>query len=77
MAKLPRGADPRRVIRAFARFGWQVHSTRGGHVHLANPSKPAIVLTVPFHPGRGVSPGVLRSLLRTAGITVEEFVQQP
>ena len=76
MARLPRDADPRKVIAALGRLGWQLHSTRGSHVHLAHPDKPGIVLTVPFHVGRGVSPGALRSLLRIAGVSVEEFVEQ-
>jgi len=73
MAKLPRAADPRRVIAALERLGWEVRSTRGSHVHLIHGQRPGVVLTVPFHPGRGVSPGALRSLLRLAGITIEEF----
>ena len=76
MAKLPRGADPRKVIAALGRLGWQVQSTKGSHVHLANPDQPGVVLTVPFHAGRGISPGALRSLLRAAGISVEEFVEE-
>lgn len=74
MVKLPRDADPRKVIAALGRFGWRVRSTRGSHVHLSNPDHPGVVLTVPFHTGRGVSPGVLRSLLQVAGISVKEFV---
>ncbi len=75
MAKLPRDADPRKVIAALGRFGWEVRSTKGSHVHLSHPEKAGIVLTVPFH-ARGVSPGVLRGLLRAAGISVEEFVEE-
>ena len=75
MAKLPRDADPRKVIAALGRFGWGVRSAKGGHVHLANPEKPGVALTVPFHSRGGVSPGALRSLLRNAGISVEEFLE--
>ena len=76
MAKLPRDADPRKVLAALGRFGWEVHSTKGSHVHLFKRDRPGVVLTVPFHPGRGVSPGALRSLLRIAGISVEQFIEQ-
>ena len=77
MGKLPRDADPRRVIAALGRFGWEVRSGKGGHIHLVHPERPGVVPTVPFHSGRGVSPGTLRGLLRIAGITVEEFVELP
>ena len=76
MGKLPRDADPRRVIGALGRFGWEVRSAKGGHVHLVHRERTGIVLTVPFHSGKGVSPGVLRSLLRNAGISVEEFLER-
>jgi len=63
------------VIAALGRLGWEVRSTRGSHVHLLCAEKPGIVLTVPFHANRGVAPGVLRSLLRSADIAVEEFLE--
>jgi predicted RNA binding protein YcfA (HicA-like mRNA interferase family) len=75
MAKLPRDADPRKVLKALGRFGWEIQSTKGSHVHLFNRDRPGVVLTVPFHTARGVSPGALRSLLRIAGISVDEFVE--
>jgi len=76
MGKLPRDADPRKVIAALGRFGWEVRSSKGGHFHLAHPEKQGIVLTVPFHPGRGVSSGTLHRILRNAGISVDEFLER-
>ena len=68
-----RDPNPRRVIAAQERFGWNVRSKRGSHVHLVHGERPWVVLTFPVHTDRGVSPGTLRSLLRTAGISVDEF----
>jgi predicted RNA binding protein YcfA (HicA-like mRNA interferase family) len=44
---------------------------RGSHVTLTKPGS-IVVLTVPLH--RELGPGLLRSLIRKAGLSVEEFV---
>ena len=58
------------AIRAFERAGWIVDRQRGSHVSLIQPGNP-VVLTVPLH--RELGPGLLRDLIRKAGLTVEEF----
>jgi predicted RNA binding protein YcfA (HicA-like mRNA interferase family) len=70
MARLPvcSGAD---AIRAFELGGWSRTSQKGSHVTLTKSGK-VVVLTVPLH--RELGPGLLRSLIRKAGITVDEFV---
>jgi predicted RNA binding protein YcfA (HicA-like mRNA interferase family) len=71
MAKLPRvsGAD---AVRAFERAGWHQDRQRGSHVILLKSGAEAS-LSVPQH--REVAPGTLRSLIRHAGMTVDEFVE--
>ena len=59
------------AVRAFGRDGWSVNRQRGSHVILIKPGNPA-TLSVPQH--RELAPGTLRSLIRAAGLTVEEFV---
>ena len=60
------------AIRAFRRAGWQEDRQRGSHVTLIKPGSP-VVLTVPLH--RELGPGLLRSLIRKAGLSVEEFAR--
>lgn len=60
----------REVVGVFERFGWQVARQRGSHIILVRPDHVA-TLSVPDH--REVARGTLRSLLRAAGQTVEEF----
>ncbi|HUO04629.1 MAG TPA: type II toxin-antitoxin system HicA family toxin [Candidatus Binataceae bacterium] len=69
MSSLPvcSGAD---AIRAFERDGWIKARQHGSHVTLSKPGNPAI-LTVPLH--RELDRGLLRGLIRKAGISVEEF----
>jgi len=70
MARLPR-VRPADVIRAFERVGFVVDRQKGSHVVMTKEgvSRP---LVIPDH-GKEVAAGTLRSNLRTAGLTVEEF----
>lgn len=61
------GAD---AIRAFERAGWRKDRQRGSHVTLTRENSP-VVLTVPLHDTLGR--GLLRALVRKAGLTVDEF----
>jgi predicted RNA binding protein YcfA (HicA-like mRNA interferase family) len=69
MAQLPvcSGAD---AIRAFERAGWIRVRQRGSHVSLHKPEMREL-LTVPLH--STLDRGMLQSLIRKAGLSVEEF----
>ncbi len=71
MPKLP-VLSGRKVVRALEKQGWQVARQRGGHIVMIKPGEVA-TLSVPDH--REVARGTLRSLLRAAGLTVEEFME--
>jgi predicted RNA binding protein YcfA (HicA-like mRNA interferase family) len=70
MAQLPviSGA---KVVSAFERAGWTQDRQRGSHVVMLKPGRN-VSLSVPQH--REVAPGTLRALIRSAGMTVGEFV---
>ena len=70
MPKLPvlSGA---KVVRVFERAGWRKDRQRGSHVVLLKAGEIAS-LSVPQH--SELAPGTLRSLIRAAGMTVEEFI---
>jgi predicted RNA binding protein YcfA (HicA-like mRNA interferase family) len=71
MPKLPviSGSE---AVKVFQRAGWRVDRQRGSHVVLLKVGHIAS-LSVPQH--KELAPGTLRSLLRDAEITVEEFVR--
>jgi predicted RNA binding protein YcfA (HicA-like mRNA interferase family) len=73
-ARLP-AVGARRVIRALERAGYVVERTRGSHCVLARPTDPARMVIVPVHGNRDLKPGTLRSIIRQAGLGVEEFVK--
>ena len=59
-----------RAIRAFVRDGWVRDRQAGSHVILVKPGHSAC-LSVPLH--RELAPGTLRTLIRAAGLSVDEF----
>ena len=61
----------REVVRAFESLGWQVARQSGSHVIMVKESEMT-TLSIPDH--REVAKGTLRSLIRAAGITVNEFI---
>jgi predicted RNA binding protein YcfA (HicA-like mRNA interferase family) len=69
MATLPT-LSGREVVKAFARDGWQLARQRGSHMILVKSGHMA-TLSVPDH--REVAKGTLRSLIRSSGLTVEQF----
>ncbi|MBR0756849.1 type II toxin-antitoxin system HicA family toxin [Bradyrhizobium jicamae] len=72
--KLP-VVNGRRVIQALTKAGFVVNRVTGSHHVLVYPGDPTRTVTVPVHAGRDLKPGTLRSIIRQAGLTVEEFVE--
>lgn len=69
MSKLPiiSGIE---AIKAFSRFGWTPHRQIGSHVVLRKEGSK-VTLSVPKH--KELKPGLLRDLIKAAGLTVEQF----
>ena len=59
------------AIRALEWLGFEQVRQRGSHVVMLKPGCNAS-LSVPQH--REIAPGTLRALIRSAGMTVDEFV---
>jgi predicted RNA binding protein YcfA (HicA-like mRNA interferase family) len=60
------------AIRAFQRAGFALDRISGSHHVLKKVGHP-FVLSVPVHGKKVLKSGTLRSLIRTAGLTVDEF----
>ena len=60
----------RQVVRAFQRFGWQIARQKTSQIILVKPGEIA-TLSVPDH--KEVARGTLRTLIRSANLTVQEF----
>ena len=72
MPRLPR-AKAEEHVKAFERAGWKVVRVTGSHYILAKPDI-AFHLTIPYHRGRNVKIGLLKGLIRDAGLTNEDYL---
>ena len=69
MSRLP-VCSGRDAVRAFGKLGYVEDHQTGSHIILRHPNQRR--LTVPNHPE--LAKGTLRSLIREAGISKEEFI---
>lgn len=75
MADLP-AVSGRTAIRAFEKAGFVVLANRGKGSHcLMRRPEGGRLLTIPVHSNRDLATGTLRSLIRAADLTIEQFVE--
>ena len=67
MSKLPRDLSGREAVKVFQRVGWVVRRV-GPHIILEKEGmRPTL--------SKALDPGLLRSLIRHADLTIEEFLR--
>jgi len=71
MTRLPR-VSGKVVLSTLMRSGFKVVHIRGSHHYLSKEGAVKLVV-VPVHGRSIVPPGTLKSILRQAGLTVEDF----
>jgi predicted RNA binding protein YcfA (HicA-like mRNA interferase family) len=72
MTKIPTDLSGRALVRALAKSGFVVKRQRGSHIILRRDNPPARVV-VPDH--KNLRVGTLRTILNTAGLTVDELLK--
>lgn len=60
------------IVKIFEIFGWEISRQRGSHIIMTKEGE-IITLSIPNH--KEVARGTLRSLIRSANLTVEEFIR--
>jgi predicted RNA binding protein YcfA (HicA-like mRNA interferase family) len=60
------------VCRILAALGFVLARQRGSHMQYRHPDRRCT--TVPNHPGREVSPVILRQIIKDTGSTLEAFL---
>jgi predicted RNA binding protein YcfA (HicA-like mRNA interferase family) len=60
------------AVKAFRKAGYELDEQHGSHIILRRNAPPHRRLSVPNH--KELAKGTLRTLIREAGLTVEEFV---
>jgi predicted RNA binding protein YcfA (HicA-like mRNA interferase family) len=71
MPELPQ-LSGRETVQVFRSLGWEISRQKGSHIILTKTGHMA-TLSVPDH--KEVAKGTLRSLIRSAGLTVTEFLE--
>lgn len=76
MPRLPR-VDGKRIIKALRKADFEVFHIRGSHhyLHRWTDERWSPIVTVPVHGTRILKPKTLKSILKQAGLTVEEFIE--
>lgn len=64
---------PSEVIAILGRLGFTEARQKGSHKQFRHPDGRGT--TVLFHPGRDISPILLRQIARDIGLTIEEFLK--
>lgn len=70
MGKLP-VLKAREIVAALQKVGFEVDHATGSHYILCHPDGRRVV--VPYHGNRDIKQAVLKSILKQAGLTAEEF----
>jgi predicted RNA binding protein YcfA (HicA-like mRNA interferase family) len=63
----------REVVNALSKVGYVPDRQKGSHIILRQQAPPHRRLTVPDH--KDVAKGTLRTIIRQAGLTVDEFIK--
>ena len=72
MGKIP-VLKPQIVLKNLLKKGFVEIRQRGSHKQLRHPDGRCT--TIPFHPGRDISPILLKQILKDVHLTIEEFLQ--
>jgi len=63
----------RQVIKTLKTMGFEIARQKGSHVFMRHPDGRKTV--VPVHKGEVIGRGLLRHIIRTAGISKEDFLR--
>lgn len=64
---------PAEVVNILERLGFSEIRQKGSHKQFRHPDGQGT--TVPFHPGRDISPILLRQIAKDIGLTIDEFLK--
>ena len=73
MAKLPRWSG-KEIIKVFKTAGWTLDRIEGSH-HILVKEGVDSILVIPVHGTKPIRVGLLKGLIKDAGLTNEEFLK--
>jgi len=63
--------NPQKLIKILQTAGFKIIRQKGSHVIMIDDRKTRIV--IPVHPGKNVKPGLIRAIIKEAGLSREDF----
>lgn len=71
--RLP-GTSGKAVVDALQRGGFRVERISGSHHVMRRPGVAGAKVIVPVHGAHDLPPGTLRSIIKQAGLSIDEFI---
>jgi len=62
-----------KIIKVLKKIGFKIVRRKGSHVIMMNEKGTRIV--IPIHPGKDVKPGLVRAIIKEAGLKRKEFLK--
>jgi len=63
--------NPQKLIKILQTAGFKIIRQKGSHIIMIDDRKTRIV--IPVHPGKDVKPGLIRAIIKEAGLSRENF----
>lgn len=67
------GLKPKKTVKALLRADFYIHHQKGSHIHLRHKTKHYLRVTVPYHTKFELPVFVIRSILKQAELSIEDF----
>jgi len=65
--------NPTKLTKILQKAGFKIIRQKGSHVIMIDNRKTRIV--IPVHPGKDVKPGLIRAIIKEAGLSRDDFFQ--
>ena len=63
--------NPTKLIKILQKAGFKIIRQKGSHVIMMDDRKTRIV--IPVHPGKDIKPGLIRVIIKEAGLSRDDF----
>jgi len=63
--------NPTKLINILQKSGFKIIRQKGSHLIMIDDKKTRIV--IPVHPGKDVKPGLIRAIIKEAGLSRDDF----
>ncbi|MBS7644422.1 MAG: type II toxin-antitoxin system HicA family toxin [Candidatus Bathyarchaeia archaeon] len=65
--------NPHKLIKVLQKAGFRILRQKGSHIIMIDDKETRVV--IPVHPGKDVKPGLIRVIIKEAGLSREEFLK--